>query len=69
MEVERKTETEIKTGKIPNVFTSQFFDRGEAVTITPPTGEDKNYVVPIIIEITSLIIIGLGIIIIKKKVL
>lgn len=45
------------------------FDTGEKVEITPSTGDDRNYVVPIAVGITSLVILGCGIFIIKKKVI
>lgn len=41
----------------------------ETAIVTPATGEDLNYILPIIIGTTALIILGVGIIIIKKKVL
>ena len=41
----------------------------EELIITPNTGEDRNYVLPITIGIVVVIIIGAGIVIIKKKVL
>ncbi len=41
----------------------------ETTTITPPTGEDKDYTIYIIIGAVSLLILATGIIIIKKKVL
>lgn len=65
--------TEIKrvqqTGRIPDVVTSHTYDRGETVTVTPPTGENQNYILPIIIGVTALIVLGAGVIIIKKKVI
>ena len=39
------------------------------LTVTGPTGEDKNYIPYIILGISSFIILGAGIIFIKKKVL
>ncbi len=38
IEVERKS---IKNRNITKILTSQFYDRGEMVTITPPTGSNK----------------------------
>lgn len=40
----------------------------EDITILPPTGENRDYIVPIIIGISILIFIGMGIIIIKNKI-
>lgn len=41
----------------------------ETVIVTPATGENLNYILPIVIGITSFIILGAGVVIIKKKVL
>ncbi len=41
----------------------------ETVIVTPATGEDLNYILPVLIGITSFIILGAGVVIIKKKVL
>jgi len=38
-------------------------------TITPPTGENKDYTIYYIISISALLVLGVGIVIIKKKVL
>ena len=44
-------------------------DDGVVLVITGPTGEDKNYLPYILLGISSFIILGTGIIFIKKKVL
>ena len=41
----------------------------EIVIITPNTGENLNYIIPIAIGVVAFVIIGAGIILIKKKVL
>ena len=41
----------------------------ETVIVTPATGDDLNYIVPITIGIIALIIIGGGVVLIKKKAL
>ncbi len=73
-EIDLNNDTEIteitrigETGRIPEIKTSQVYDRGETVTVTPPTGENQNYTLPIIVGITALAILGAGIIVIKKK--
>ena len=38
----------------------------EKIIIVPSTGEDKSYVIPTIIGITSLLVLGVGIFVIKK---
>lgn len=44
-------------------------DPAEPVTVTPPTGENQNYVLPISIGLSTLVILGAGVWLIKKKVL
>lgn len=44
-------------------------DEAEEVTVTPSTGENLNYVLPITIGLLALITLGTGVILIKKKVL
>lgn len=44
-------------------------DMAETVIITPNTGENLNYIIPIVVVATAFVIIGVGIIFIKKKVL
>ena len=44
-------------------------DMAGSVIITPSTGGNKIYIIPVIVGITALIILTAGIIIIKKKVL
>ena len=41
-------------------------NNAETVTIIPSTGEDRNYVIPTIIGITTLLVLGVGIFVIKK---
>lgn len=44
-------------------------DPAEPVTVTTPTGDNRNYMVPISIGLSTLVILGAGIWLIKKKVL
>ena len=44
-------------------------DSSEEVTLTTNTGGNRDYVLPITIGISTLIILGAGIVFIKKKVL
>ena len=48
---------------------SNLYNRAEWITITPPTGENKDYTSIIIISIASIAILGAGILVIKKVVL
>ena len=41
----------------------------EIVIVTPNTGENLNYIIPLVVTITAFVILGTGIIFIKKKVL
>ena len=41
----------------------------ERTIVTPATGENLNYIIPIVVGTTAFIILGAGIIIIKKKIL
>lgn len=51
------------------VTPSDMYDRGETVTVITPTGENRNYIYIIGSIISFLIIIGTGIVFIKKKIL
>lgn len=44
-------------------------DDGVEVKLTPNTGDNKNYVIPVIVGISALTILGAGAVLIKKKVL
>ena len=57
------------TGRRITVTSSEVYSKGETVVITPPTGDDQNYLPYIILGITSCIILGAGVVIIKKKAL
>jgi hypothetical protein len=61
--------TNQKTGSKPTAYTSKTFDSGEWVTITPETGENKDYTWIIITAVSAIAILGVGIVIIKKKVI
>ena len=41
----------------------------QEVTVVPSTGGDKNYVLPISVGLVAFVVLGLGIILIKKKVI
>ena len=63
--VERKTQT----GREVTPKTSPLYDRAEIITVTPPTGDNQDYIIPIVLGISTLIILGAGVILIKNKVL
>ena len=74
MEVNRLTGDPIESSTpgnyVPgNSETEESDDDTVLVTITSPTGEDRNYVPYIILGISTLIILGAGVIFIKKKVI
>lgn len=58
-----------KTGRSITLEHSNFYDRAEWITITPPTGEDKDYTAIIIISAAAVAVLGIGIVVIKKVVL
>ena len=63
----RKPENEDKhKGSVIKYFP---IDDAEEVQITPSTGADKNYVVPIVVGMMSLVVFGFGIFAIKKFVI
>lgn len=64
-----KIERTQKTGRKVTPINSKFYDEGETVTVTPATGENRNYTEMIILVISSSILLGVGIVVIKKKVL
>ena len=75
-EIELNNDTEItkiertsQTGRKVTPITSIVYDRGETVTITTPTGENKEYGMIIGLTISTLVILGTGIVFIKKKIL
>ncbi len=49
--------------------TEEYDDDNVYVTVTGPTGEDRNYVPYIILGVSTLVILGAGIVFIKKKVI
>ncbi len=58
-----------RTGRKVTPQYSFLYDRGETVTITTPTGENKNYILITIVAISFFVILGTGIVFIKKKIL
>ena len=81
-EFNNKVETiEIKKGKGDNTGTpvkvtvdkdnlkSFNTSNSERITIMPSTGENKNYVLPIVIGITMIVLLGGGVFLIKKFVI
>lgn len=63
--IKRTTET----GRMPDVATSKAYDRGETIIVTANTGGNKNYLAPIVIGAMAMVILGAGVVLIKKKVL
>ena len=64
-----KIERTSSTGRNIDFETSTLITRGETVSVTSPTGEDRNYTPYILLVISSLGIVGAGIILIKKFIL
>ncbi len=64
-----KVESTTQIGRKVTPTSSIVYNKGETVIITPPTGDDQNYLPYIILGITSFILLGVGVVFIKKKVL
>lgn len=58
-----------KTGRKVTPKYSSLYDRGETVTVTTPTGENRNYILITIVAISFFVMLGTGIVFIKKKIL
>ncbi len=56
---------------VPTTYTNVEPDDSPAPTVivTPNTGDNQNYIIPVVVTISAFAIIGVGIVIIKKKVL
>lgn len=63
------TSTKFKTGMEPKAEYSKLFATAERVTVTQPTGGNRDYTTVIIISVAAIVILGTGVILIKKKVL
>lgn len=64
-----ETTRNTRTGrKVTPKYTS-LYDRGETVTITTPTGKNKNYILITLVAISFFVILGTGVVFIKKKIL
>lgn len=62
-------ETDQIVGRKPSALTSKTYDRAGWVSITPATGEDKDYTPIIITTVSAIAVLGIGVIFIKKKIL
>lgn len=61
--------TKLLPGRNIDVTKSTLYDEAEWIAVTPPTGENKDYTMIIISSISAIVILGAGIVFIKKKVL
>ena len=64
-----KVTRNFEAGRKITPHSSTLYDKGEEVTVTTPTGENRDYTSIIILAISSFIILTTGIIFIKKKIL
>ena len=64
-----ETTRNTRTGRNVTPQYSIFYDKGETVTITAPTGENRNYILITMVAISFFVILGTGIVFIKKKIL
>ena len=70
-EVSKKTESRdiITEGRDVTPISSNFYGIAQEVTITPPTGENNNYIPIIATIVSALVLLGVGVVIIKRKTL
>ena len=70
-EVSKKTESrdKITEGRDVTPISSSFYNIAQEVTITPPTGESNNYIPIIATIVSALVLLGVGVVIIKRKTL
>lgn len=64
-----ETTRNTRTGRNVTPQYSIFYDSGETVTVTTPTGKNKNYNLITMVAISFFVILGTGIVFIKKKIL
>ena len=64
-----KVDKNTQTGRTITPRDSSLYTFAEEITVTPPTGDNHNYVLPIILGVSTFIILGAGVVLIKKKVL
>ena len=62
------TVTRVPGKYYPGSTLTELSDKAEKIIVTPSTGKDLNFVIPITIGVIALITLGAGIILIKKKV-
>ena len=58
-----------QSGRDVTPLTSTLIERGQSVTVTPPTGENNNIVLIIATTVSALVLLGVGVFIIKRKAL
>ena len=70
-EVSKKTDSRdrITQGRDVTPISSNFYGIAQEVTITPPTGENNNYIPIIATIVSALVLLGVGVVIIKRKTL
>ena len=64
-----KVQKNTNAGRTITPRDSSLYTFAEEITVTPPTGDNHNYVLPIILGVSTFIILGAGVVLIKKKVL
>lgn len=58
-----------KTGREITPVSSTFYNRAETIIVTPPTGQNQNYIAIIATTISALVILGAGVVLIRKNIL
>ena len=58
-----------ESGSSVSIAKSNLYNKAQRITITPPTGENKDYTSIIVISVSAVAILGIGIVVIKKVIL
>lgn len=63
------TRVDTRSGRIITPERSILFTIAPPITVTPPTGDNNNYILIIATTVSALVILGVGVILIKRKTL
>lgn len=58
-----------ESGSSVSIAKSNLYNKAQRITITPPTGENKDYTSIIVISVSAIALLGVGIVVIKKVIL
>lgn len=63
------TRVDTRSGKTITPERSTLFTIAPSVTVTPPTGDNNNYILIIATTVSALVLLGVGVVLIKRKTL